>query len=58
MGTARATPTPELTSLSIDKMALAQHAIELVDSILSGRSPAGSRERRRIGLTPVVRESA
>jgi len=39
-------------------MALAQHAIELVDSILSGRSPAGSRERRRIGLTPVVRESA
>jgi LacI family transcriptional regulator len=50
--------TPELTSLSIDKTALAQHAIELVDNILSGRTPAGSRQRRRIGLTLVVRESA
>jgi len=50
--------TPELTSLSIDKTALAQHAVDLVDNILSGRSPAGSRERRRIGLTLVVRESA
>jgi LacI family transcriptional regulator len=50
--------TPELTSLSIDKTALAQHAIELLDNVLSGRSPAGSRERRRIGLTLVVRESA
>lgn len=50
--------TPELTSLSIDKTALAQHAIELVDNILSSRSPAGSCERRRIGLTLVVRESA
>ncbi|HEY8718090.1 LacI family DNA-binding transcriptional regulator [Pengzhenrongella sp.] len=50
--------TPELTSLAIDKTALAQLAIELVDNVLSGRSPAGSRERRQLGLSLVVRESA
>jgi LacI family transcriptional regulator len=38
--------TPELTSLSIDKVALAQHAIDLVGNILAGRVPGGPRERR------------
>ncbi|MDY7543993.1 MULTISPECIES: LacI family DNA-binding transcriptional regulator [unclassified Cryobacterium] len=50
--------TPELTSLSIDKAELAQHAVELVDNILSGRAPGGTRESRSSGLTLVVRESA
>ena len=50
--------TPELTSLSIDKVVLAQHAIDLVDNILSGRAPGGSQENRRTELTLVVRESA
>jgi len=50
--------TPELTSLSIDKVALAQHAIDLVDNILSGRVAGGSREHRRTELALVVRESA
>ncbi|QYF73052.1 LacI family DNA-binding transcriptional regulator [Cryobacterium sp. PAMC25264] len=50
--------TPELTSLAIDKTELAQHAIDLVDNILFGRAPAGTKESRRTALTLVVRDSA
>lgn len=50
--------TPELTSLSIDKTALAQHAVELVDDILTGTAPTGQPQRRRLALTLTKRESA
>ena len=49
--------TPELTSLSIDKTELAQHAVELVDDILSGRAGAEHPQRRRLALTLVARKS-
>lgn len=50
--------TPELTSLSIDKTALAQHAVELVDDILSGKAGSGHPELRRLPLTLTTRQSA
>lgn len=50
--------TPELTSVALDKTELAQHAIELVDGMLSGRITGGDSARRTITHTLVVRESA
>jgi LacI family transcriptional regulator len=50
--------TPELTSIAIDKAALADAALELVAALLDGVTPPDARLRRSARLTLVVRESA
>jgi LacI family transcriptional regulator len=50
--------TPELTSVAIDKPALADAAMELVAALLDGVTPPDARLRRIARLTLVLRESA
>jgi LacI family transcriptional regulator len=50
--------TPELTSIAIDKAALADAAVELVAALLDGVTPPDARLRRSARLTLVLRESA
>jgi LacI family transcriptional regulator len=50
--------TPELTSIAIDKGALADAALELVTALLGGVTPPDARLRRSAPLTLVLRESA
>ncbi|MCX7523098.1 LacI family DNA-binding transcriptional regulator [Microbacterium sp. STN6] len=50
--------TPELTSISIDKAALADEALELVAALLDGAAPPDPRLHRRAQHSLVVRESS
>jgi LacI family transcriptional regulator len=50
--------TPELTSIAIDKAALAEAAVELVAALLDGVTAPDARLRRSARLSLVLRESA
>ena len=50
--------TPELTTLAIDKAALARAAVSLIERLLSGPLSPGVKERLGLDLFLVVRESA